>query len=106
MVERTKPETITELLDLLAPALDDVRARKMFGEYALYCNEKVVALVCRNELVVKATVEGEALAPDLEHMSAYPGAKPGLHVPRDRWDDSMWLATLIRTTADALPAKK
>lgn len=106
MVERTKPETITELLDLLAPALDDVRARKMFGEYALYCNEKVVALVCRDELVVKATAGGEALAPDLEYMSAYPGAKPGLHVPRDRWDDSTWLATLIRTTADALPAKK
>jgi len=32
-----------------------VRYRKMFGEYALYCNEKVVALVCDMQLFVKPT---------------------------------------------------
>jgi TfoX/Sxy family transcriptional regulator of competence genes len=78
----------------------------MFGEYALYCNEKVVALVCRDELVVKATPQGEVFASDLEHKSAYPGAKPGLYVPKDRWSDGAWLAELIRITADSLPAKK
>lgn len=84
----------------------EVRARKMFGEYALYCDEKVVALVCRDELVVKDTPEGSEFAGELERMSAYPGAKPGLHVPRDRWKDGEWLAEFIQITADSLPAKK
>ena len=84
----------------------EVRARKMFGEYALYCDEKVVALVCRDELVVKDTPKGSEFASELEHMSAYPGAKPGLHVPRDRWDDRAWLAKFIQITADNVPAKK
>ena len=31
--------------------------RKMFGEYAIYCNHKVVALVCDNQFFVKLTPE-------------------------------------------------
>lgn len=100
---RTTEATIEELLQLLAPA-GSVRARKMFGEYALYCDEKVVALACRDELFVKDTAEGRAFAPDLELEPAYPGAKPGLHVPRDNWHEGTWLAELVRVTADALPA--
>jgi TfoX/Sxy family transcriptional regulator of competence genes len=29
--------------------------RKMFGEYAVYCNGKIVALVCDNQLFVKSS---------------------------------------------------
>jgi TfoX/Sxy family transcriptional regulator of competence genes len=50
----TKQSTIDYLLDQLG-SLPKVRARKMFGEYALYCNEKVVALICDDELYVKIT---------------------------------------------------
>ena len=32
--------------------------RKMFGEFALYCDGKVVALVCDNQLFVKSTAGG------------------------------------------------
>lgn len=101
---RTTEATIEELLQLIAPA-GDVRARKMFGEYALYCDEKVVALVCRDELFVKSTSEGQAYAPSLELAPAYPGAKPGMHVPREDWQDGAWLSGLVRVTADALPTK-
>lgn len=38
-----------------AGALDH---RKMFGEYAIYSNQKVVALVCDNQLFVKITAQG------------------------------------------------
>lgn len=102
---RTTEATISELLQLIAGA-GDVRARKMFGEYALYCNEKVVALVCRDELFIKDTTEGRAYAPDLELAPAYPGAKPGIHVPRSKWQDDTWLVGFVRLTADALPMKK
>lgn len=103
---KTTPETIEHLLNILTPALEDVRAQKMFGEYALYYNEKVVGLVCRDELVVKLTPQGEAFASELEHRSAYPGSKPGLHVPKDRWNDADWLTQLIQITADNVPKKK
>lgn len=102
---RTSQDTIDHLLGLLSPALD-VRARKMFGEYALYCDEKVVALVCRDELVVKDTPAGSAFATKLERRSAYPGSKPGLYVPRNLWSDDAWLIELVRRTADDLPTKK
>lgn len=101
---RTTEDTIVEILAQIAGA-GDVRARKMFGEYALYCDEKVVALVCRNELVVKDTEQGRSFASELSLMPAYPGAKPGLHVPAERRDDTVWLAKLIRITADALSHK-
>jgi TfoX/Sxy family transcriptional regulator of competence genes len=32
--------------------------RKMFGEYALYCEGKVVAFVCENQLFIKPTIGG------------------------------------------------
>lgn len=101
---RTSEATIAKLFDNLT-GLGNVRAQKMFGEYALYCDEKVVALVCRNELVVKNTEPGRALAPDLELLPAYPGAKPGLHVPQNRWSEPDFLRKLLRSTADSLPSK-
>lgn len=102
---RTSQETIDRLLAVLSPVLD-VRARKMFGEYALYCDEKVVGLVCRDELVVKETPAGASFAGNLERRAAYPGSKPGLHIPHALWSDSAWLAELIQKTADALPKKQ
>jgi len=101
----TTEQTIAKVLESIAPA-ENVRARKMFGEYAVYCDEKVVALVCDDELFVKDTAPGRELAPDLEMAPAYPGAKPGIRVPQERWGDIEWLSKLIRVTADALPAKR
>ena len=50
-------------MDFILDQLRDVqliRARKMFGEYALYCGDKVVALVCDDQLFVKITEPGKA----------------------------------------------
>ena len=54
----TKQETIDYILDQLV-AVADVSVRKMFGEYALYCEGKVVGLVCDDTLYVKITEEGK-----------------------------------------------
>jgi len=37
-----------------------VTARRMFGEYALYCDGRMVALVCEDKLYIKPTTAGRA----------------------------------------------
>ena len=102
----TRQETIDFLLDQIEAA-GNVRARKMFGEYALYLDEKVVALVCDDHLFVKVTGSGKEFVGDrYEEGAPYPGAKPWMHIPKEMFDDREWLSELLRATADALPAPK
>jgi TfoX/Sxy family transcriptional regulator of competence genes len=102
----TSQGTIDFLLDQLQ-ALPGARARKMFGEYALYFDEKVVALVCDDQLFVKITPAGKSLLGDrYTEGRAYPGAKPSMLIGADEFDDHEWLCELIRVTAAALPPPK
>ena len=94
--------TVDLILEQIAAA-GPVSARKMFGEYGLYCGGKLVALVCDDQLFVKPTPAGRAWASDVAEASPYPGAKPCLLVPGERWDDGDWMAGLIRVTAESLP---
>jgi DNA transformation protein and related proteins len=54
----------------------EVSFKKMFGEYAIYYDNKVVALVCDNQLFVKPTVGGRSLIEQVVEAPPYPGAKP------------------------------
>jgi TfoX/Sxy family transcriptional regulator of competence genes len=102
----TSETTIRFLLDQLE-ALKSVRVRKMFGEYALYCDEKVVALVCDDQVFVKITAPGKALVGErYAEGYAYPGAKASILVGADDLDDAERLTELIRVTAAALPPPK
>ena len=102
----TSETTIRFLLDQLSD-LPAVRVRKMFGEYALYLGEKVVALVCDDQLFVKITVPGKGLVGErYAEGFAYPGAKASIVVGADDLDDHERLVTLIRVTASALPSPK
>lgn len=49
--------------------------RRMFGEFALYVDEKVVAFACDNSLFVKPSAAAARLAPHLPQRPPYPGAK-------------------------------
>ena len=97
-------------MDFILDQLRDVqliRARKMFGEYALYCGDKVVALVCDDQLFVKITEPGKALVGKrYAEGIAYPGAKPSILVSADDLEDDERLAELIQVTAAALPPPK
>lgn len=48
---------VTYVCEQMAQA-GDIRFRKMFGEYGIYCNDKIVALVCDDQLFVKVTEAG------------------------------------------------
>lgn len=82
-----------------------VTYRKMFGEYAVYLDGKVVALVCDNRLFVKPTPGGRRFMGQAAEGFPYPGAKPYLLI-EDRLDDREWVTELIRITAEELPAPK
>ena len=98
----SKPSTVAYLVEQAADA--GVSARKMFGEYALFCEGKLVALVCDDQLFVKPTAEGRAYLSAVTEAPPYPSAKPSFLVSGERWDDRDWLAGLFRISAAHLPA--
>jgi TfoX/Sxy family transcriptional regulator of competence genes len=84
---------------------DGLTVKKMFGEYALYLDGKVVALACDNSLFVKPVDSTDTLTASLTRSSPYPGAKP--HVVADALlDEPEQLRKLLLATAKALPAPK
>jgi TfoX/Sxy family transcriptional regulator of competence genes len=100
----TEPSTIRFLLDQTSDA-GTMTARKMFGEYALYCDGKVVALVCDDTLYLKPTPAALALVTDPHMAPPYPGAKPHIQV-EDELDDPERLSRLIAAVARDLPPPK
>jgi TfoX/Sxy family transcriptional regulator of competence genes len=80
----------------------DVSCRKMFGEYALYCDKKVIALICDNRFFLKPTGAGRAFIGEVVEAPPYPGAKPYFLI-EDKIDDREWLTELARITAKELP---
>lgn len=83
-----------------------VRWLKMFGEYAIYCNEKVVALVCDDRLFVKPTESGRAHIGEPTLAPPYPGARDSFLIEEPRLSDDRWLSELIAVTERELPAPK
>lgn len=82
-----------------------VTYRKMFGEYAVYCNGKVVALICDNQLFIKPTEGGRSFIGDVVEAPPYPGAKMSFLI-EDKLEDREWLSHLVRITAKELPEPK
>ena len=101
----SKKSNVDYILDQISNA-GSVSARAMFGEYAFYCDGKVVALFCDDQLFIKPTKAGAAFVGDVKEGFPYPGAKPQMLISDGRWDDADWLAKLVRMTADELPTPK
>jgi TfoX/Sxy family transcriptional regulator of competence genes len=101
----SRQSTVDFILDQIAEA-GSVSAKKMFGEYALYCNNKVVALICDDQLFVKPTNAGKAFINNYVEGTPYPGAKPYLLISAELWDEREWLTNLIQITALEVPAPK
>ena len=69
----TQKETVAFMLEKLRE-LKRFSARPMFGEYALYADGKVVALICDDRLYVKMLPASRALESLCEKGEPYPGA--------------------------------
>jgi TfoX/Sxy family transcriptional regulator of competence genes len=82
----------------------EISSRRMFGEAAIYLHEKVVGLVCDNQLFLKKTDAGRALIGAPTEAPPFPGASDWFLLAD--LDDPEFLAVLARATADALPLPK
>ena len=101
----TQWETIEYIVDSLGHP-KRFSSRAMFGEYALYADGKVVALVCNNLLYVKILPASEALRGVCEMDAPYPGAKPHYVVSEDQLSSIEDLPEVLFAIAEAIPAPK
>lgn len=101
----SKQSTVDFITEQIADA-GMVTSRKMFGEYAIYCEQRVVALVCDDKLYVKPTDGGRTYISDVVEKPPYPGAQPYFLISEDYWDDKNWLTELIRITTTQVPLPK
>lgn len=91
----TQQSTVNYIEDQLS-GLKEISSRKMFGEYALYCQGKVVALVCDDTLFVKITPQGkDFVGKHYREGWAYHGAKTSMQIAPELLEDRQWLSELI-----------
>jgi TfoX/Sxy family transcriptional regulator of competence genes len=101
----SKQHNVEFVLEQMSAA-GNVSVRKMFGEYAIYSADKVVALFCDDQLFLKPTDAGRAFLGKVKEAPPYPGAKPYFLITGDCCEDGEWLSELVRVTERALPKPK
>ncbi len=101
----TDQRTVDSIMDRLID-IPDASARKMFGEYAIFCSGRMVALVCNDELYLKKTDAGKALVGDVPEKAPYAGAKPCFHISGEHWDRREWMRDIFVASAAELPLPK
>jgi len=99
----TSAATVEHILDTLAPL--PISACKMFGEYALYLDGRVVALICNDDLFIKPTSGVLVLLANGPMGPPYPGAKPHF-VATELLDDVAALTAALRAVAADVPLPK
>lgn len=96
----SKPEFVQYIAEQLRNA-GCITYRKMFGEYGVYCDGKIFALVCDDQLFIKITDAGRKLCPELREAAPYEGAKNYFLI--EDVDNRHTLVSLITATCAALP---
>lgn len=97
----SKPELVEYVAEQCRGA-GEITFKKMFGEYGLYCNGKIFALVCDDEFFVKISEAGERW--NLPKKPPYDGAKDYFLV--EDVDNAEFLTELVTATYNALPEPK
>lgn len=84
--------------------LGDVVIKKMFGEYGVFLEGKMVALLADNVFYLKPTSEVEVLLKEIMKAPPYNGAKDYFVI--EQIEDKEYLCDLVRTNANVLPLPK
>ena len=99
----SNPDFVQYIVDQCGKA-GDITARKMFGEYGVYCNGKIFGLVSDNGFYVKPTEAGRQMLRSVDLRPPYDGAKPYFYI--EDVDDSDYVSALVRATCADLPEPK
>ncbi len=101
----TQKETIEFILEKLRNR-KRFSTRAMFGEYALYADGKVVALVCDDQMYVKILPASAQLENICEKGVPYPGAKQHYIVDEEQLSIVEELPEILCAISESLPEKK
>lgn len=99
----SNPDFVQYIVDQCGQA-GEITARKMFGDYGIYCNGKIFALVCDNGFYLKPTEAGRQMLRSKELRPPYDGAKPYFYI--EDVDDRDYLSALTKATCAELPDPK
>jgi TfoX/Sxy family transcriptional regulator of competence genes len=82
----------------------DITYIKMFGEYGVYCDAKIIGLICSNQFFLKKTERGKVLLHDIIEAPPYSGAKPYFVI--ETLEDKEALTLVVKATCGELPIPK
>lgn len=99
----SNPDFVQYIVDQCGKA-GEITARKMFGDYGIYCNGKIFGLICDNGLYIKPTETGGKMLRSKELRPPYPEAKPHFYI--EEVDDHDYLSALVKATCAELPEPK
>ena len=100
----SNPDFVQYIIDQCTWGTAKIEARKMFGDYCVYCDGKPFGLVCDYDFYVKYTEAGRKLLRIEDMRPPYPGAKPHFYI--EDVDDREYLSALVRATCAELPEPK
>lgn len=98
----TSKDMLEFIMDQLR-ALDAIRTRPMMGEYVVYYQDKVIGLICDNQLFIKQTKAGREILGSVREESPYEGAKKMFVVDIE---DRKLLCEVIEASYPELPLPK
>jgi DNA transformation protein and related proteins len=102
---KTTPNQYEYIMDQLS-STPELRGKKMFGEYGLYSGDKFFALICNNQLFIKATDDLKLLIED-DGMRAYETATDGYwHINDILVEDKDELNKLVKASLNFVPKPK
>lgn len=99
----SNPDFVQYIVDQCGKA-GAITARKMFGDYGIYCNGKIFGLVSDNGFYVKPTEAGRQMLRSVDLRPPYEDAKPYFYI--EDVDDSDYVSALVRATCADLPEPK
>lgn len=100
----TDPDFIEYVCEQIRHA-GHVTSRRMFGEYAVYVDGRVIGFACDNQLFIKPLPEARTFIGEPKEKPAYPGSKLYFLID-EQLEDSAWMTQLARITAAAAPPAK
>ena len=99
----SNPDFVQYIVDQCSGA-GEITAKKMFGDYGIYCDGKIFGLICDNGFYLKPTEAGRKLFRSEDLRPPYDGAKPYFYI--EDVDDRDYLSDLVRATCADLPDPK